>query len=127
MARVGSAALPEEEARLRAELQERKGRRSQHSFARCSAALGSSWLSCGIGRGGGAGNVRVGGHCQTQLVHLCAVLPSREEPRASRFVSAPVASVLQCEHKVLLPSSSSSGRASQPQTSDAGTCLFFFF
>ena len=29
-----------------------------------------------------------------------------------QFVSAPVASVLQCEHKVLLPSSSSSGRAS---------------
>ena len=62
-------------------------------------------------RSGGAGNVRLGGHCQTQLVHLCAVLPSREEPRAARFVSAPVAFVVQCEHKVPLPSSSS-GRAS---------------
>ena len=52
MARVGSAALPEEEVRLHAELQEKKGRRSRHSFARCSAAL-SSWLSSGIGRGAG--------------------------------------------------------------------------
>ncbi len=36
---------------------------------------------------------RQGGHCQKQLGGLCAVLPPREEPRASRFVSAPVAFV----------------------------------
>ena len=113
MACVGSAALPEKGVRLHTELQERKGRRSQHGFARCSAALGSSFLAqqWDWTRSRGAGNLRVGGHYQKHLVFLCAVLPSWAEPRASWFVSASVAFVLQCEHKVLLPYSSS-GRAS---------------
>lgn len=63
----------------------------------------------GIGRGAGEQKI-LGGHCQTQLVRLCVVLPFWVEPRASRFVSAPVTFLLQQEHKAL-----------QPWTSDTGT------